>query len=143
MQATTSWAYVGPGLRIALEVLGPEYSMAFDTLASGLALYLSRGVRGTAGEDLVEKQNAEQGLLPVLEDEAATYGYVAEDRHMVECFRRGEQPEETFADGVEVTSLLMALYRSAELRRRVGMAEEDLEGYVPPVARPEPDGPGS
>jgi len=37
----------------------------------------------------VEKQNAEQGLMPVLEDEAGVYGYTDENRHMVEAFRRG------------------------------------------------------
>lgn len=135
IEAATSWAYVGPGLRIAIEALGPEYSMAIDTLQSSLSVYLSRAVGGSAGEDLVEKQNAEQGLLPVVEDEAATYGYVAEDRHMVECFRAGRSPELTFADGVGVVEMLMALYRSAELRRTVLLAQEDLESYVPPVAR--------
>ena len=27
VEATTSWSYVGPGLRLSMEVLGPEYSM--------------------------------------------------------------------------------------------------------------------
>ncbi|MEF3375484.1 hypothetical protein P0Q10_08910, partial [Campylobacter jejuni] len=75
IEATTSWSYVGPGLRIQLELLGPEYAMEYSTLNTGLKVFLSRNVRGEAGEDLVEKQNAEQGLMPVLEDEAATYGY--------------------------------------------------------------------
>lgn len=135
VEASTSWAYVGPGLRIGIEVLGPEYSMQIDTLSTGLQVYLSRAVTGAEGEDLVEKQNAEQGLLPVLEDEAATYGYVAEDRHVVEAFAAGEAPAETFEDGVAVLELLMALYRSAELGRTVAPGEEDLDAYVPPVAR--------
>src|ERR1700691_3606218 len=60
IEASTSWAYVGPGLRIGIEVLGPEYSMKLDTLSTGLQLFLSPRVEGAAGEDLVEKQNAEQ-----------------------------------------------------------------------------------
>jgi hypothetical protein len=44
----------------------------------------------------VEKQNAEQGLMPVLEDEAATYGYVDENGHMVRAFLAGEPPERRF-----------------------------------------------
>lgn len=36
-----------------------------------------------------EKQNAEQGLMPVLEDAAGVYGMTAENRPMVESFRRG------------------------------------------------------
>ncbi len=99
VEASTSWAYVGPGLRVAVEVLGPEYAMAFNTLSTGLGSSSRAPSTGTAGEDLVEKQNAEQGLMPVLEDEAATYGYVAENRHVVEAFAAGRAPDETFEDG--------------------------------------------
>ena len=83
----------------------------------------------------MEKQNAEQGLMPALEDEAGVYGYTSENRHMVECFRTGVAPSETFRDGLAVTEILMALYRSAELGRTVRFGEEDLEDYIPPVAR--------
>ncbi|MGA2873333.1 MAG: Gfo/Idh/MocA family oxidoreductase [Candidatus Dormibacteria bacterium] len=135
VQASNSWAYVGPGLRIHLEVLGPEYAFESDSLASGTSIFLSRRVGGVPGEDLVEKQNAEQGLLPLLDDEAATYGYVLEDRHMVAAFRAGEQPEESFRDGVEVMTLLMALYRSAEEGRTIALPDSTLEEFVPLVAR--------
>jgi predicted dehydrogenase len=53
---------------------------------------------------------------------------------MVECFRRGVPPMETFRDGVDVIRILMALYKSAEEGRTV-RADEDLSGYVPAVAR--------
>ena len=72
--------------------------------------------------------------MPVIEDEAATYGYTNENRHFVEAFRRGQMPAERFRDGVAVVHLLMALYRSAELGRVIDLASEDLETYVPPVA---------
>jgi predicted dehydrogenase len=137
IEATTSWSYVGPGLRIQLELLGPEYAMEFSTLNTGLKIFLSRNVTGAEGEDLVEKQSAEQGLMPVLEDEAATYGYTLEDRHMVEAFRKGEVPLETFHDGVAVVEMLMALYRSAETGSTVHLPNDELETYVPPVARGE------
>ena len=135
IETTTSWAYVGAGLRIQLELLGPEYSMEFSSLNTGLKVFISRAVKGDAGEDLVEKQNAEQGLMPALEDEAGVYGYTNENRHMVECFRTGRTPDETFRDGLAVTATLMALYRSAELGRTIHPEEEDLEGYIPPMAR--------
>lgn len=135
IEASTSWSYVGPGLRIQLELLGPEYSLEYSSLNSGLKVFLSRHVTGSEGEDLVEKQSAEQGLMPVLEDEAGTYGYTAENRHMVAAFRRGERPLETFHDGVAVVELLMALYRSAELGRTVRLPDPALEDYIPPVAR--------
>jgi len=136
IEATTSWAYVGAGLRIQLELLGPEYSMEFSSLSTGLKVFLSRHVTGSEGEDLVEKQNAEQGLMPVIEDEAGIYGYTDENRHMVEAFRRGLQPAETFHDGVGVMEMLMGLYRSAELGRTVMFPDAELESYVPVVARP-------
>ena len=136
IEATTSWAYVGAGLRIQLELLGPEYAMEFNSLGTGLKVFMSRAVTGSEGEDLVEKQNAEQGLMPVLEDEAGIYGYTDENRHMVECFRKGETPLETFHDGVAVVEILMGLYRSAELGETVRFPAPELEDYVPPVARP-------
>jgi predicted dehydrogenase len=92
-------------------------------------------VSGGQGEDLVEKQNAEQGLMPVLENEPDIYGYVGEDRHMVEAFRRRRRPLETFHDGVAVAQMLMALYRSAEIGQVVTFPSPELEAYVPPVAR--------
>jgi predicted dehydrogenase len=134
IQVTSSWVYVGPGLRIRIEVLGPEYGMELDTLATNLKVFLSRGVTGPAGEDLVEKQNAEHGLMPIIEDEAFTYGYVHEDREMVEAFSRGRVPHETFLDGVAVSEMLMALYRSAEIGRTVELPDAHLDDYVPPVA---------
>jgi predicted dehydrogenase len=135
IESTTSWAYVGAGLRIQIELLGPEYSMEFNSLNTGLKVFMSRAVTGSEGEDLVEKQNAEQGLMPVLEDEAGVYGYTDENRHMVECFRTGKVPLETFEDGLAVVEILMALYRSAETGETVRFPAPDLEDYVPPVAR--------
>ena len=135
IESTTSWAFVGAGLRIHLELLGPEYSLEFNSLNTGLKIFISREVRGKEGEDLVEKQNAEQGLMPVLEDEPGVYGYVNENRHMVEAFRKGTRPMETLDDGLAVVEILMALYRSAEIGQVVRFPVADLESYVPPVAR--------
>jgi predicted dehydrogenase len=72
----------------------------------------------------------------VLEDEAGVYGYTLENRHFVEAFRAGRQPDETFEDGVAVVEMLMALYRSAELGCTLTLPDPALETYVPPVARP-------
>ena len=99
--------------------------MEFSSLNTGLKVFLSRAITGGQGEDLVEKQNAEQGLMPVVEDEAGIYGYIGENRHMVECFRTGEQPIETFHDGVAVVEMLMALYRSAEIGQVVQLPAAD------------------
>ena len=134
-EVTTSWSYVGAGLRLSLEVLGPEYSLAMNSLDSGLKLFLSREVKGEAGEHLVEKQNAEQGLMPVLGNEAAEYGYESQNRYMVQCFLDGRQPEENFHDGLEVTELLMTAYMSAEQERTIEFRPEGLDTYTPLVAQ--------
>jgi len=135
IEATTSWNFVGPGLRLRMELLGPEYSMQVDTLHSDLSVFLSRRVTASSGEDLVEKQNAEQGLMPVISDEAATYGYTAENRHMLEAFLAGRQPDETWEDGLAVTEVLMACYLSAERGATVRFPAPELATFVPAVAQ--------
>jgi predicted dehydrogenase len=134
-EATTSWSFVGAGLRLSAELLRPEYSMSWNSLDSGLELFFSREVRGKAGEDLVEKQNAEIGLMPVVADEAAAYGYEAEDRHFVRAFLGGERPALTFDDGVDVVRLLMCGYMSAEQGRTLAFPPRGLDRFVPAVAR--------
>jgi predicted dehydrogenase len=134
-EATTSWSYVGAGLRLSAELLGPEYSMSWNTLDTGLKLFFSRQVRGRAGLDLVEKQNAEVGLMPVVADEPTAYGYVGEDRHFVRVFLGRERPLLTFDDGVDVVRILMTAYRSAELGATVAFPPRGLDGFVPKVAR--------
>ncbi|MBU6166079.1 MAG: Gfo/Idh/MocA family oxidoreductase [Alphaproteobacteria bacterium] len=135
VEATTSWAYVGAGLRLDIELMGPEYAMRWSSLETGLKLFLSRNVTGAQGEDLVEKQNAEQGEMPIVPDEAGIYGYTLENRHMVETFRHGIMPMETFHDGLDVVRLVMALYRSAETGTTIDPGDPLLETYVPVPAR--------
>jgi predicted dehydrogenase len=135
VEATTSWSFVGAGLRLTMELLGPEYSLSVNSLDSGARVFFSRRLAGAAGEDLVEKQNAEQGLMPVVGNEAAEYGYEAENRHFVRCFLDGVQPEEDFRAGQEVTELLMTAYLSAEQERSIDWKPEGLDRYVPAVAR--------
>jgi predicted dehydrogenase len=135
VETTTSWCYIGAGLRLTMELLGPEYSLAINTLDSGLKVFFSRNVKGKSGEDLVEKQNAEIGLMPVVADEETEYGYIAENRHMVQSFLKGRRPEENFSDGLNVTELLMTAYMSAEKGKTIPFPPPGLENYVPPVAK--------
>jgi predicted dehydrogenase len=134
-EVTTSWSFVGAGLRLSAELLGPEYSMSWNTLDSGLKLFFSRQVKGNAGEDLVEKQNAEVGMMPVVAEEAAAYGYEAENRHFVRAFLAGEPPMLTFDDGVEVMRILMTAYMSAAKGRTLDFPPRGLDSFVPDVAR--------
>jgi predicted dehydrogenase len=135
IEATTSWSFVGPGLRLTMELLGPEYSLSINTLEAPLKVFFSRHVMGSAGEDLVEKQNAESGLMPVVEDEAAAYGYTAENRHMVRQFLAGALPAEDWRDGLNVVALLMTCYMAAELGRSLDFPPPGLDTFVPQVAR--------
>ena len=134
-EATTSWSFVGAGLRLSFELLGPEYSMRSNSLETGLEALFSRKVSGEEGEDLIEKQNAEQGVMPIVPDEASAYGYAAENRHMVNAFLEGRTPDLTFDDGEEVVRILMAAYKSAELERAVDPYDDDLIQFSPLVAQ--------
>jgi predicted dehydrogenase len=135
VETSTSWCYVGAGLRLSMELLGPEYSMSINSLDTGLKVFFSRNVKGSEGEDLVEKQNAEMGLMPVVSNEESEYGYENENRHMVQSFLAGKRPLETFADGLNVTELLMAAYMSAEQEKTIHFPAPGLEDFIPSVAK--------
>ena len=118
-----------------MELLGPEYALQINTLDAGLKVFFSRKVKGKAGEDLVEKQNAEVGLMPVVSDEENEYGYTGEDRHMVQSFLKGVRPSENFSDGVGVAELLMAAYMSAEKEKTLAFPPPGLANFIPAVAQ--------
>ena len=134
-EASTSWSFVGAGLRLSAELLGPEYSLAWNSLDTGLKLFFSREVKGKTGEDLVEKQNAEMGLMPVVASEAVAYGYEAEDRHFVRVFLGKEEPRLDFDDGVEVVKMLMTAYQSAEQGKTLSFPPKGIDQFVPQVAQ--------
>ena len=136
VEATTSWSFVGAGLRLSMELLGPEYSMSVSTLDGGAKVFLSRRLQEQqAGEDLVEKQNAEQGLMPIIGNEAGEYGYENENRAFAHWFLDGVQPELNFHAGLEVTELLMTCYMSAEQERVIPWKPDNLQSYIPVPAR--------
>jgi predicted dehydrogenase len=134
-EATTSWSFVGAGLRLSAELLGPEYSLKWNSLDSGLQLFFSRAVKGRAGEDLVEKQNAEVGVMPVVPEEWLAYGYTNEDRHYVRAFLGKEAPRLTFSDGVDVVRLLMTAYKSAEQGKTLRYQPSTMTRFIPKVAK--------
>ena len=109
--------------------------MSWNSLDAGLKLFFSREVKGRTGEDLVEKQNAEQGQMPVVASEAAAYGYEAEDRHFVRVFLGKERPILNFDDGLEVVKILMAAYKSAEQGKTVRFPVPDIDSFVPKVSK--------
>jgi predicted dehydrogenase len=118
-----------------MELLGPEYALQINSLDAGLKVFFSRRVKGKAGEDLVEKQNAEVGLMPVISDEENEYGYTGENRHMARSFLKGVRPSENFDDGLNVTELLMAAYMSAEKEKTLSFPPPGLANFIPAVAQ--------
>ena len=132
-ETTTSWCFVGAGLRLRSELLGPEYAMETNSLKAETDVFFSREVEGEAGEDLVEKQNAEQGLMPVVGNEADAYGYEGENRHFVRHFLDGTQPQLDFHSGLEVVELLMTAYMSAEEEQTLAWKPDNLRDFVPAV----------
>jgi len=130
-ETSNAWSFVGPGLRLTFELFGPEYYMAINTLQPELFIFFSRNVRGEAGEDLVEKQAAEQGLMPAIPDEAFTYGYVYEDQEITRAFLDNKEPRENLKHAVEVMELLMAAYKAAELKQPIKLPDPLLKEYKP------------
>ncbi|MBA7501778.1 hypothetical protein ES706_00353 [subsurface metagenome] len=134
-ESWTSWSFTGPGLRMDIELLGPEYYMQINTLNPELYVFFSREVKGKPGEEMLEKQAADQGLMPVVSDESNTYGFRDENRHMVESFLDGKMPRETWEDGAFVVELLMACYMAAERGKKLKFPPKGLEKFVPQVAK--------
>jgi len=133
-ESTNSWCFVGPGLRLTFELIGPEYFMEINDLRPILHVFFSREIPGKVGEDLVEKQSAEQGLMPVLEDESYVYGYQAENRHMVQSYLKGRMPRENWYDGLFIQKLIASLYMSAESKKKLKFPPPGLEDFTPRVA---------
>ncbi len=136
-EVTTSWSFVGPGLRLSFELMGPEYFMQINTLNSDLNVFFSRAVSGKTGEDLVEKQSAEQGLMPVVSSEELVYGYTHENRYMSQCFLEGKMPHENWNDGLLVTQLLMTAYKSSEVGKKLAFDPKAVKNFTPKVAKGE------
>ena len=137
VETTTSWCFVGEGLRLSMELFGPEYSMFVNTLDPDLKVFFSRKVTGAEGEDLVEKQNAESGGMPVVSNEAEVYGYTAEKPPHGGIIPGRETAGRNFDDGLDVTRLLMAAYMSAEQGKTIQLPNTAIETFIPAVARGE------
>jgi len=134
-ETSVLWCYTGPGVRLALELLGPEYQMSINSLQPELHIFASKNMKSKAGVYFVEKQAAEQGLMPTVSDESFTYGFQAEDRHMVQSFLHNQMPIENWRDGIAILELIMACYMSAEKGKRLKFAPDSLVDYVPQPAR--------
>jgi predicted dehydrogenase len=101
-----SWSTKG-GLEGRFEVNGEAGRLISDMSSSMLRAFIER----PAGY-LAEKADAETGWVFPVPDETYVHGHDAMMRHMLESFRAGIEPRETFHDGLAVNSVLDAGYRS-------------------------------
>jgi predicted dehydrogenase len=101
-----SWSSKG-GLEGRFEVAGTDGRLISDISTTVLRAFIER----PAGY-LAEKVDADTGWVFPVPDETYAHGHDAMLGHMVEAFRTGVAPSETFHDGLAVNLVLDAAYRS-------------------------------
>ena len=103
-----SWSSKG-GLEGRFELYGDGGRVIHDLTSTPLMAFISR----PAGY-LGEKTDAETGWVFPVPNETYVHGHDAMMADVVDAFRTGREPRETFADGYVVNAILSAAYRSIE-----------------------------
>ena len=136
-QATNSWMYDAPGLRLLMEAFGPGYSYTVNSLESPAGLFISdAAAEAVADSELaLEKAQATRGALVLQPNEADLYGYIAEWRDALAAFEQGKNALLDFQYGRKITMLVMAAYMAHEKKVTLDLTDSDvleaLEDYVP------------
>ncbi len=130
-QATDSWMYDAPGLRLLMEAMGPGYSYNVNTLMSPAGLFISDAAAEAVknAELALEKSQANRGSLVIQPNEPDLYGYVDEWRDAMAAFKDGKDGLLNFAYGEQIARLVAAGYLSSELGKTVTM-DEVRDDYV-------------
>jgi len=137
VQATNSWMYDAPGLRLLMETFGPGYSYTVNSLQSPAGLFISDAAATavTDSELALEKSQATRGSLILQPNETDLYGYVAEWLDALAAFERGEDALLNLEYGKLITILIMAAYMSHEKGKAIDLTDpsvlNELEDYVP------------
>lgn len=137
VQATNSWMYDAPGLRLLMETFGPGYSYTVNSLESPAGIFISDAAAAAVldSELALEKSQASRGALILQPDEIALYGYVAEWLDALQAFEQGHDALLNLEYGRFITMLIMAAYLSHEKRKVVDMTDPrtlaELATYVP------------
>jgi len=137
VQATNSWMYDAPGLRLLMETFGPGYSYTVNSLESPAGIFISDAAAAAVldSELALEKSQATRGALILQPDEIALYGYVAEWIDALQAFEQGRDALLNLDYGKLITMLIMAAYMSHEKRKVIDMTDPrvltELESYVP------------
>ena len=136
-QATNSWMYDAPGLRLLMEAFGPGYSYTVNSLQSPAGLFISdMAAAAVADSELaLEKAQATRGALVLQPNEADLYGYIAEWRDAIPAFEQGKNALLDFEYGQLITMLIMAAYMAHEKKKVIDLTDpkalKELESYVP------------
>ncbi len=138
-QATNSWMYDAPGLRLLMEAFGPGYSYTVNSLESPAGIFISdAAATAVADSELaLEKAQATRGALVLQPNEPDLYGYVAEWRDAVSAFEKGKNAMLDFQYGRRITMLVMAAYMAHEKKATIDLTDskvlQSLESYVPMI----------
>jgi len=136
-QATNSWMYDAPGLRLLMEAFGPGYSYTVNSLQSPSGLFISdAAATAVADSELaLEKSQASRGALLLHHNEPDLYGYIAEWRDAISAFEQGKNALLDFEYGRLITMLVMAGYMAHEKKKTIDLTDSavlaELESYVP------------
>jgi predicted dehydrogenase len=106
-----SWSSKG-GLESRFEAYGEGGKIIQDVISSPLRAFIER----PAGY-LGEKVDADTGWVYPVPNETYAHGHDAMMADVVNAFRDGRQPQETFEDGLIVNSILDAAYKSMKSGR--------------------------
>ena len=138
-QATNSWMYDAPGLRLLMEAFGPGYSYTVNSLESPAGLFISDAAATAVadGELALEKAQATRGALVLQPNEPDLYGYVAEWRDAISAFEKGKNAMLDFQYGRRITMLVMAAYMAHEKKATIDLTDSKvlhaLESYIPMI----------
>ena len=137
VQATNSWIYDAPGLRLLMETFGPGYSYTVNSLQSPSGMFISDAAAAAVvdSELALEKSQATRGSLILQPNEIDLYGYVAEWIDALAAFEQGRDALLNLEYGKLITALVMAAYMSHEKRKVIDLTDTrvlaELEEYVP------------
>jgi predicted dehydrogenase len=136
-QATNSWMYDAPGLRLLMEAIGPGYSYNVNSLRSPADMFISDAAAAAVGDSelALEKAQATRGALILQPNECDLYGYIAEWRDAIAAFEEGRDALLNFEFGRLVTMLIMAAYMAHEKKRTIDLTDpknlQKLDTYIP------------
>ncbi len=143
VQATNSWIYDAPGLRLLMETFGPGYSYTVNSLQSPSGIFISDTAAAAVvdSELALEKSQATRGSLILQPNEADLYGYIAEWIDALTAFAQGKDARLNLEYGKLITMLILAAYMSHEKRKVIDLTDSrilrELEDYVPLIQKGE------